>query len=303
MHFAYAHGADWSTNVPNGFNLNGDWSKDVLLGQAAWLFRSGAISAGKTPLAVPVSSDLRLRALREKQNGNVAKLLTEVTGFDPANVFVHPVKLVRNGTAAAIQTPKPTAPYRSDTGELTYDPDAKLYLIHAPQAAGVFGYPGNRAVAAGPLEVQLAAGARGYATILLTSLDGRALAESLHMLLSTPGYTTRTVAGSNPPRPQKIVNYPGTTNQWTLEPDPGSSKPSGDLNRGEGPVWMERVESSVRLTTRAKNLTVYPLSETGSRLKPLTGDDVRIEKGGFRIHLQADGQALSPWFELLCDRL
>ena len=297
MHFAYSHAADWSNAVPVAFNLNGDWSKEVLLGQAAWLFRSGAISAGKTPVTVPVSSDLRLRALREK-SWNVASLLTEVTGLDPADVFVHPVKLVKDGVGKATGTPKPAAPYLSDTGELTYDPDAKLYLIHAPKAAGVFGYPGNRAVAAGPMEVQLAAGARGYATILLTSLDGRALAESRHMLLSTPGYTMRTVAGSNPPRPQKLINYPGSTTLWTLEPDPGSDKPSGDLNRGSGPVWMERVESSVQLTTRARNLRVYPLSGTGSRLAPLGGNDVQPCKGGFRIHLQADGQPLSPWFEL-----
>ncbi len=303
MHFAYAHGSDWSTDVPNGFNLNGDWSKDVLLGQAAWLFRSGAIQSGKAPVVVPVSSDLRLRALREKLNGNVSKLLTAETGFDPASVFVHPVKLVKDFAANAAPTSQPVAPYQSDTGELTYDPDAKLYLIHAPLAAGVFGYAGDRAVAAGPLEVQLAAGARGYVTMLLTSLDGRALVESRHLLLSTPGYTTRTVAGSKPPTPQKVINYPGTTAWWTLEPDPGSDKPSGDLNRGAAPVWMERVESSVRLTIRAKSLQVFPLSGTGTRMAPLITRDVQPVKDGFRIHLQAGGQVLSPWFELLCDGL
>ncbi len=43
MHFAYAHSADWSTSVPNTFNLSADQSKGVLFGQAAWLFRSGAV--------------------------------------------------------------------------------------------------------------------------------------------------------------------------------------------------------------------------------------------------------------------
>ncbi len=65
----------------------------------------------------------------------------------------------------------------------------------------------------------------------------------------------------------------------------------------------ERVESIVQLATHAKTLRVYPLSGTGSRLAPLTGDDVRAIKDGFRIHLQADGQALSPWFEIVCGRL
>jgi hypothetical protein len=283
MHFAYAHGADWSTNVPNSFNLNGDWSKDVLLGQAAFLFRSGAIQSGKSPVVIPVSADLRLRALREKVNGNLAKLSL----IDPAEVFVHPVKLAKDGNGTAAQPAK--APYQSDTGELTYDPDARLYLIHAPQAAGVFGYPGNHPVTAGPLEVQLAATARGYATILLTSLDGKPIPESRHLLLTTPGYTTRTN--------QKIINYPGTTVWWTLEPDPGSSKPSGDLNRGPSPVMMERVESTIRLTSKAQTLRVYPLSETGARLAPI---DAHRENGAFQIHVQADGQPLSPWYEIEC---
>ena len=297
MHFAYNHAADWSTAVPNGFNINGDWSKDVLLAQAAWLFRSGAIQAGKTSVDLPVSQDLRLRSLREKQNWNTAKLLSESSGVDLANVFVHRVRMVKDGTTAPAPA-KPSAPYQSDSGELTYDPDARLYLIHAPQAAGVFGYAGNRAVTSGPLQVQLAEGARGYATILLTSLDGRPLSESRHLLLSTPGYTTRTQSGSNPPRPQQLVNYPGTTNWWTLEPDTGSNKPSGDLNRGAEPVWMERVESTIRFATKARSLRVYPLSGAGARLAPLTGRDVQPIEGGFGIHLQADGQALSPWFEI-----
>jgi hypothetical protein len=297
MHFAYSHSADWSTAVPNSFNINGDWSKDVLLGQAAWLFRSGAIHSGKTAVDMPVSADLRLRSLREKQNWAIPKLLNGATGVDMASVFVHRVRLVKDGESSGGQAAKLDAPYQSDTAELTYDPDSRLYLIHAPQAAGVFGYAGNRRVISGPIEVQLSDHARGFATILLTPLDSRPLAESQHLLLSIPGYTTRTQTGSNPPQPQKLVNYPGSTG-WTLEPEPGSSKPSGDLNRGSGTVWMERVECTVRLTTKAKSLRVYPLSGTGSRLAELADRDIQLEKGGFRIHLQGEGQALSPWFEI-----
>ena len=154
---------------------------------------------------------------------------------------------------------------------------------------------------AGPIEVHLAASARGFATILLTSMDGRPITESRHLLLSTPGYTVRSRTGSNPPEPQKVVNYPGST-AWTLEPDPGSKKPSGDLNRGANPVWMERVESLVTLMTKAKDLRVYPLSGTGARLALLAREDVKRVNGGFCIHLQGDGQTLSPWFEIEWDQ-
>ena len=297
MHFAYSHSADWSAAVPNSFNLNGDWSKDVLLGQAAWLFRSGAIHAGKEPLDIPLSAELRLRSLREKQNWSIPKLLAAATGVDPASVFVHRVRLVKDGAAAA-RPAVPTAPYQCDTGELTYDPDARLYLIHAPQIAGVFGYAGNRSVTSGPLDVRLAEGAGGFATILLTALDGEPLSSSRHLLLSTPGYTLRTQPGSDPPRPQKLIPYPGTTGWWTLEPEPGSTKPSADMNRGPQPVWMERVESEVRLKTTAHSIRVYPLSGTGTRMAPLPDSDVKREEGAFRIHLQAIGRPMSPWYEI-----
>jgi hypothetical protein len=296
MHFAYAHGADWDAQVPAGFNLNGDWSKEVLLGQSAWLFRSGAIQVGKTAVDFPVSPDLRVRAMRDRMNGRVGPILSEVTNSDAANVFTHRVRLVKDG-ATAKPASKPAVPYVSDTGELEYNPAARLYVIHTPEAAGVLGYLEKKAVAAGPIEVQLADSARGFATILLTSLDRRPLNESRRLLLTTPGYTMRTGAGSNPPEAQKLVNYP-QSQMWTLQPDAGSDKPSGDLNRGKGPVWMERVESTVRFTTKAKKLRVYPLSGSGSRLTALPDKDVQAVAGGFRIHLQSDGQTLSPWFEI-----
>src|SRR5206468_7274407 len=67
------------------------WSKEVLLGQAAWLFRSGAIHPGKTAVDIPVSAELRIQAMREKANYRLANLLPETTGLDLATVFTHRV--------------------------------------------------------------------------------------------------------------------------------------------------------------------------------------------------------------------
>src|SRR5262249_19404165 len=153
---------------------------------------------------------------------------------------------------------------------------------------------------AGSIDVQLAPSARGFVSILLTALDGQNLGDSAHLLLSTPGYTLRTQPGADPPRLQALINYPGTTDWWTLEPDPAfPSKPSGDLNGGLGPVWMERVESYLTLHTSATQITVYPLDGSGTRLDPLGDADIERLADGFRIHLQAAGQDFSPWYELL----
>ena len=75
------------------------------------------------------------------------------------------------------------------------------------------------------------------------------------MLISTPGYTLGSVPGSDPPRRPKLVPYPGTLGWWTFEPD-GADKPSG------------------------------------SRRAALPAAAIEPVMGGFRIHLQADGQEL-----------
>ena len=75
MHFAYAHGRNWDANSPNGFNLNGDWSKWVNAGQSAWLFRTGAVHAAKYPVVFYVSKEQRLQAARERRNGNIGAFL------------------------------------------------------------------------------------------------------------------------------------------------------------------------------------------------------------------------------------
>jgi hypothetical protein len=194
-------------------------------------------------------------------------------------------------------------PYEFDTGELTYDRGRRLFLIHAPMAAGVVGFAGSQKISTGAIDVELAPSASGFAVIVLTSLDQQPLSNSARLLLSTPGYTLRSQPGADPPRPQALVNYPGTFDWWTLEPEPGfPNKPSGNLNDGLRPVWMERVESYVTLRTSATQLTVYPLDGAGARMTPLADTDVESLDEGFRIHLQADGQSLSPWYELVAEQ-
>jgi hypothetical protein len=304
MHFAYSHGRNWDDGVPNGFNINGDWTKFSSFGQATWLFRSGAIRTGLQPLEIPISAELRLRAGREKRNGNVSSFLGQAIGYDPSAAFVHPVRIIRQEDqayqAASISSSALASPYDSDTGDLTYDRDKKLFLIHAPMAAGVFGFTGTSSVTSGAIDVHLAPSAGGFASFLLTSLDQQPLSKSAHLLLSTPGYTLRTQPGSDPVRPQHLVNYPGTTDWWTIEPEPAfPAKPSGNLNGGTSPVWMEHVESYITLRTTPGDLSVYPLDGTGARLTRLTADDVQVLPDGFRIHIQAEGQDPSPWYELV----
>lgn len=293
MHFAYAHGRGWDDGVPSGFNLNGDWTKYPNVGQSAWLFRSGAIEAGREPIDLPAPLGQRIRYTRERRTGGFNAFFTATGQYDPRNAVIHPVRLrpdLDGPLPEAAQAPV-TFPATSDTGQMTYDLPGKLFLVHAPLAAGVFGFVGKARVTAGALDVELAEGARGTANILLTALDGYPIGESRRMLLSNPGYTLRTLPGSNPPEPQPIVPY--GAGYYTLKPDV-PNKPSGNLNGGVGPAWMERVEAIVQVRTAAPGMVVYPLRPNGERMEPL---DLEKTDEGYRVRLSAD----TPWYEWVAE--
>ena len=288
-------------NVGHGFNLNGEPHKLAHVGQAAWIFRTGAVPAGRDPVAIPLSRAARLQAGREKRNSNIPAFLQAVYGYDPNTAFVHPVSIYRSETdrPPASVSVKQTAPFLADTGELTYDPAERIYKVHSDQAAGLFGFLGARPHTAGPLSVEVTPGSRGFAAVLLTPLDGQSLARSRRLLLTLPGYTLRSRPGADPPQPQALVNYPGTSDWFTLEPEPGSTRPSGNLNGGAAPTWMERIEAAITLELPAIQLLVYPLDSTGARLDPLPASNIEKAGAGFRFRLQTPNQPLTPWYELV----
>jgi len=289
MHFAYEHGRSWDTGVPSGFNLNVDHAKLPGVGQSAWLFRSGVIEAARGALEIPMPEARRMQATRERRNSAVSTFLSERYGYNPTIALRCRVSLQPAADGPIEPADCPPAEH------LSYDAAKRRFLIHAPQAAGVFGFIGSDTVEAGPVQLRLDPSSRGFVSTLLTSLDGQPLAQSARMLLSHPGYCLRTYPNSNPPRPQQLVKYPGSTDWFTLEPEPGSNRPSASRSSGSLPVWMERVQVALSLKTGARALKVYPLNGRGERQAPL--EAVKIE-GGFQIQLQGEGQFLSPWYEL-----
>lgn len=297
MHFAYEHGRNWDNVAPSGFNLNVDQTKLPGAGQAAWLFRSGAIEAGSEAADLPMPEPRRLEAMRERRNSNVALFLAERHGYEPLAAFERRVRLRPDldGPLPDSVTGKRTGLLTSDTGQLSYHPGARRFIIQADRAAGFIGFLGTDPIRAGPVELQLSPSARGFTATIVTPLDGEPIAQSRRLLVSHPGYTLRTQAGSDPPRPQRIVNYPGTRDWFTLEPDPGSTKPSGNLNGGSATVWMERIEAALTLRSEARSISVWPLNGRGERQTVV--EATRLD-GGFLIRLQAEGQFLSPWFEI-----
>lgn len=287
MHFAYSHGRNWDDGVPNGFNINGDWTKFPVVGQAAWVFRTGAVRADSSPVSVGVAGDQRIQAA---ESGQSAVSWVRGHGTDPTLAFSRTVQLAKDGAS--------TPPSGTPPGELTFDSRAGLFLLNASGAAGACGKIGKNKVTSGSMDVELGPSARGFACAVLTPLDGRPLARSTSMLLSLPGYSLRSLPGST--QPQRLVNYPGTSDWWTVDStgNPNRSKPSGDMNGGVRPTFLERVEVWITLRTGAASLTVSALDGAGNVIGALAASEVQPVKDGFRIHLNGDGQPWSPWFSV-----
>jgi hypothetical protein len=269
MHFAWEHGREWDRAGPGGFNLNGDWSKWANVGQSAWIFRTGAVAAAKELVSIPLPLDTRMDATRQKMNGNAVRYLKASAGYDANVAFVHRVGVATKGSGPMLETAKSvTAPYRADTGELTFDPERRVMRIEAPQATGIFGFVGDAPVTAGPVTLE----AHGFVAFLMTALDAKPLEKSEHLLVSLPGYTLRSG--------QKVVNYPGTTDWWTLSSD--NDRPSGAY-QGGGPVLMQRMDCTMKF----RAMTVYPLDGSGKRMAALAK--------GASVRLNAE----TPWYELV----
>ncbi len=288
IHFAYSHGRGWDDGVPNGFNINGDWTKYASIGQAAWLFRTGAVRGSRATLSLPVTAEMRNRSAQTGQS--VSSWVVNWAGVPREQAFTRAVQLAKDSTdafpAEAMAAPRP--PYTADTGELSFDRPRKLLIVDAPQAAGVFGAVGQTTVTAGPLDVQLGPSARGFTSVLCTSLDGRPLALSRRMLLTIPGYSLRSLPGTNQPQP--LTKYPNTSDWWTIQSS--NTRPSGNLNGGSQPTYLEKVETYITLRTNALSIAVIALDGAGNPLTDVT--EIERVAGGFRVRLDA----ASPWYEI-----
>lgn len=300
MHFAYAHNRDWDRGLPNNFDLTSDWTKLVNIGQSAWLFRAAGLRPARTLLHLPAGPAHRLRFTRERRGGGIMRYY-ESLGFDPLLAFKFGVRLNPDDDGAIPKswTAKPAGAAVSESGDLTYDPAGGRMTIHADMAVGIAGQFGGTRVRAGLLEVELGAASRDFATVLLTPLDGKALARSNRMLLTAPGPVWRSKAGEQPAQPVRLVPYPGTTDWFTLPAEaPGPAAGSRSGVGAAKPVWMERVDLTVRLKREANSLKVYPLGTKGERLAALTGASVQKQESGWLLRLNGENQPPSPWFEI-----
>ena len=298
--FDYADGDIWN-DVPVSFTLSGDWGRYAMVGAAAQLFRLPLVPAlpAAPPIGLPLTGRLGIAA--DADRWAMDAWLKQRTGVAPEMALQRQISV---STRATGWQPVPAAP--AATPALESDRGRGTLLLRAAQARGFFGNVGAgqslgdasaqlslRVAGAGPKEN------RGMASVLLTSLDNRPLADARQLLVSVSGAVRGTQPGSLPKRPVDLVPYKGDRAFWTFEPDPASpGQPSGSRD-ATGPVWVERVPAELRFASSAKAATVYPLDGAGRRLAALRADQVKVEGGQVRLPIQAESGQASLWYEVV----
>ena len=300
--FDYADGDTWA-DVPSGFTLSGDWGRYALVGAAAQLFRTPLVPAlpPAPPIGLPLSG--RLAINNSADRWAMDAVLNERTGVTPALALQR-----RISVAPAASGWQPVAPVPAATPALESDRGRGTVLLRTPQARGFFGAVGAgqslgdasaqltlRVAGAGPKEN------RGMASVLLTTLDGKPIADARQLLVSVSGAVRGTQPGSLPKRPVDLVPYAGNREYWTFEPDPASPRQPSGSRDATGPVWVERVPAELRFTTSARGgVAVYPLDGSGRRMAALRPDQVRIDaRGQVLVPLQAEAAQASLWYEIV----
>lgn len=299
----YAQTRDaYTTDSPLEFSLVGDATKLVQFGQAAWIYRTGAIPRLDAVMPYAIEDALVFDATRARTTDRLAALLEQHGVARASNAFS-----ARVGYAADVSATKPTA--TAADPRANFDLRARQVVINAPGVEGVSGYlqPGRR-YDYGAFQIKLDPSARGFISLTLSARDGREIRRSRSLLLTVPGYTVGSAMSSRGPVPLDLSGtsapldyslrhaFEPPSPRWTLFAP--ATHEIVSLRAIKPPVWMERVPCTLSFFSSAASLRVYPLDANGHRLAALDARFVRKTRDGFAIDLQAPAQTPSPWFEL-----
>ncbi len=137
--------------------------------------------------------------------------------------------------------------FDSDTGELSLDYGRGLLTINTPRTKSAVG----RLAEAGRIELGAVSvrSTTEFAAVVLTSLDGKPIGTSRHLLLTAVGRAENTAQGFWPPNPKQAAR---STHSWMLPAE------------GRLPVIAKPVRGEVSLPVPAA-ASVFALDATGKR--------------------------------------
>ncbi len=188
--------------IDNFFSSAGHPLKQIFVPVGAVLFRMGAVKPGQhaVQLDLPQSSVLENMVKTGETirlHGSNMKYVWEAAGASAGLSIMHPVNVNVKATEFKLSEPvaATTGPWESETGEIIWDNRDSInavYKINAPSAKAAIGYIGGKSIDLGNVTIAMDTTRYNWATITVTSLDGKPLEASSKILLVAAGRVENT---------------------------------------------------------------------------------------------------------------
>jgi hypothetical protein len=290
--YTYADGSlNWSEDRQTGyFDLQHDPGKMISLAHASALFRRADISPAQQLVSVSMNKEDEIQLLSSASSWRL--LDGELVGLDRRISLKSRVSLVSQGQQKPAEALSPEGiiinpPFVADTGQLQWDPSAKVLQINTPASKGVAGYVIGKNYTLGGIQIRPLAALQNWAAITLSAVPPSPRAPlSRRFLLSLLGLRQN------------------SQTQWQTYPDkqPVGFPPPADINLslsdwGTAPVQAEGIKAEFVLPFQSSLVRVFALDGTGSRKLELT---VTEEGGQAKFQVSDSDQTL--WYEIYIEQ-
>jgi hypothetical protein len=201
--YHFCTGSPYNTGmIDNFFHTSGHPLKQVFIPAGAVMFRMGAVKAGEhyVKLGLPDESVVgELVKAGDKLKLHVTNMnyVWENAGSFNALTLLHPVSVDTKAAELALseKVSAPEGAWVSETGEIIWENNDSInavYKINAPAVRAAVGYIGGKDVELGSVSIRMDTTSFNWATITLTSLDGKPVEESSKILLVAAGRAENT---------------------------------------------------------------------------------------------------------------
>lgn len=191
-----------SGKISNFFYTSGHPLKQVFIPAGVVMFRMAAIKPGEhfVKLGLPKESVVgELVKAGDKLKLHVTNMnyVWEAAGSVNALTLLHPISVDTKATELAMseKISAPEGPWVSETGEIIWENKDSLnavYKVNAPAVRAAVGYIGGKNIDLGSVSIRMDTTKYNWATITLTSLDGKPVEESSKILLVAAGRAENT---------------------------------------------------------------------------------------------------------------
>jgi hypothetical protein len=163
-------------------------------------------------------------------------------GSDNALTILRPMSVDTRATELKLseQVSVPAGPWVSETGEIEWDTRDSVnavFKLNSPSAKAAIGYIGGKNIDLGSVSIQMDTTKNNWATITLTSLDGKPVEESSRILLVAAGRVENTGWGWDD-------KFTTLSNKWGNAPTLAEGIPAKFVFRGMNKIKVSALDPS-----------------------------------------------------------